>query len=461
MKTKMSKNLITMACTAALLSACGDMKQDPTTEYKDVSENLVRPHNVKPNEQKFLSGELFDIYPTAGQVLNFIEGEAKSYTIDSRAVTGAVYDVVLTGKPDEGMTLKKGEKPGQFILTWTPPRGHIPNGESDRQHELTFEIVLLPGTDARAQQIFNNPELPIDRTRKHTVNVRRSKQQAAINKITGIKTSVNEGEKFSFQIEVTDPAAHAGNPPRLVPVEVSSSNTELFEANGGSFVTLDTSSQAKMNVEDKGDGVWVFHRVFDTNAAVIPLPLTKTGEVDTNADSVVVRFGYMVIGAGGATSPEKVERVTIHLNKKAEKPEIRFLTGKQSIGLHTGVEREIEFGASVKNPRAKVSLSLEALRAAVSGWPGSPTVTCEDSGADLTRKNCVLTWKVPCEAADLKTEYQLTVEATSDLFGRTEKAQITKTLKIVKNAQVCRTAQQPEVRTQTQTADRPQAGGAQ
>ncbi len=451
MKTQTSKRLIALASTVALFSSCGDVKQDPTSDYKDVSENLVRPHDVKSPEQKFRSGELFDILPAEGQVLNFVEGEAKSYVIETRAIAGTVYDVALTAKPDEGMTLSKGEKPGQFVLSWAPRRGHIPNGEPDRQHEIALELVLLPGTDARAQQIFNDPNLPIDRARKHAVNVRRSKQQPVISKIAGMRPSVNEGDKFEFAIEVFDPAAHSGNPPRLVPVDMTGNATELFDANGGAFVRFDASSSGKLQAEDKGDGVWVFHRVFDTKAATIPAPLTKDGEIDAAADSVTVRFGFMVNGAGGLTSPEKVERVTINLNKKADKPEIRFLTGKSSIALDTGVERHIEFGARAKNPRAKVSINLDALRAAVSTWPGSPAITCEDAGRDLTAKNCALTWKVPCEDAGLKSEYSLTVEAASELFGRTETAKLTKTLKIVKKTEYCRAVQQ--------TAG-PQTGGA-
>lgn len=261
---RVSNNLIMMAGMVALLSACGDMKRDPTTEYKDVSEGLVRPHNTKPRVQELRSSEIFDIFPADGQILNFVEGETKSYRIESRALSGIVYDVSLTGKPDDSMRLTKADKPGVYDLTWTAQPGHIPNGEPDRDHEITFELILLPSTDVRAQQIFNDP--PIDRTRKHSVKVRRSRQQPVISKINGLKNTVNEGDKFSFTIEVNDPAAHAGNPPKLVPVEANGVNSELFEANGSSFVRLDTNNlQAKQTPE----GSWVFHRVFDTKAAVI------------------------------------------------------------------------------------------------------------------------------------------------------------------------------------------------
>lgn len=438
MKTQLSKNLISLAGVALLFSACGEMKKDPTTEYSDVKNGLVRPHSIKSRDQQYLSRELFDIYPADNAVLNFVEGEAKSYRIETRAISGAVYDIALTKKPADGMTLTKTEKPGVYVLTWTPERGHIPNAEPTREHELTFELILLPGSDARATGIFNSATLPIDRTRKHTISVRRTKQQPVISRVSGLQERVAEGKQFRFSIEVADPAGHAGNMPKLVPVEIVAQNGELHEANGHSFIRPDPE---KPTPERNEDGTWVFHRIFDTNLAAVPLPLDKDGAVDLAASSVVVRFGYMINGAGGMTSPEKIERVTIDLDKNIEAPTIRFATGKQSIALETGVERDIEIAVLSTNTRAKVDLNLEALRATLAGLPGAPTIACEDMGRVTNIKNCALTWKVPCDATDLKAEYPLTVEAASQLFDRTATAKLTKTLKIVKKSENCRAAQ--------------------
>ncbi|MCM2282079.1 MAG: hypothetical protein NDI61_09560 [Bdellovibrionaceae bacterium] len=431
----MSKNLIMTMGLMTLLSACGDMKQDPAAEYRDVRENLVRPHDNKSREQRVLARDLFDIFPVDDKVLNFVEGETKTYRIKARVNPQVVYDVVLAQGP-EGMTLTKSNEADMFLLTWAPGIGHIPNSESVRDHNIVFELQLLPGSDARALSLFNHPQQPVDRRVEHVLHVVRTKQQPVIAKISGLQDTVAEGEKLEFEVEVSDPGASEDQIPQLVPVEVQALNDELPEASGFSFIQPNPAKPLPVRA---ANGNWIFYRILNTKLAAIPQPL-KDGVVDATAGSVVVRFGYKVIGAGGRTSPEKVERVSILLNKKAEAPVIRFATGKSSIDLVTGVERDIEISALVQNPRAKVDLDIEALRASLATLPGAPFLTCEDRGRVTTLQNCRISWAVPCDSS-VKSEYPLTVKATAQLYESVEKAELTKTLKIVKKAEFCRPSQ--------------------
>ncbi len=277
-----------------LLSGCGGTTTNPVEGYNDLRGRAVPrtdpgTTNPKPDATNPPPGGpavtpksptgaegLFPPPNTQGEVLNFIEGEEKSYTLDMPVLlTGASFSVTAEGLP-RGSELKKTEGT-KYTLKWAP-KGVVPQG---RKSTVVKIKVVLKGSgfkDSKSLEAFKRS------VRSHKLELH---VMTAANTIPLIKNinvashTISEGDQVAITVIVFDKNTQTA--PDLKILDVNDSATEgpsLSEA--AKLMKFDGPGEAL------GNSLFKFSGKFTADKSV--LPKTETPNHDLTA-----RFGLQAV----------------------------------------------------------------------------------------------------------------------------------------------------------------------
>jgi hypothetical protein len=217
MKSRSIKTLVgALTAATVLVAGCGDMNSDPLaseTNYKELARNS-KPPSVVP-QQKFqdfsVLGQIFPPPDTNGEVLTFVEGEQKAYSIKLRVLQGGVqYRIETEGRPEGADFRKAGGSEDEFVLTWKPKIG-VTAGQDVRVMKMKVKLKVLGTVDARTDEIMKLAntihEIPLI--------VARTKEVPLIEKIEMPTDLLQLGQRVEFTVHVKDLSLAPGEAPEL------------------------------------------------------------------------------------------------------------------------------------------------------------------------------------------------------------------------------------------------------
>jgi hypothetical protein len=307
MKTlKSFSGLLTTLVAASLLTACGSGGgSNPVAQYKDLRAKSIPVTTVQEIAPPDCSLDPNIQQITAPDVMNFSQGETKSYNITSYlALGGASYTILPTGLPADVHFTKKPHTTNVWTLTWTPSKDFLQKSEADLTG--TLQIVI---TDVGADQAAKNCGfLKSDLSKisspleiKLHVNAAASIPPKIIS-INGFDKDlhVKIGDTHEFTVDIQDTVSTDAAPPQLYfhPVRT---NPELPEGNGASYINYNSSAQGDY-VEHLGAGSWRFHMKIDMTRP-FQAPASKATDVAQTIDSAE-QFAIFAQNQAGVNSAD-------------------------------------------------------------------------------------------------------------------------------------------------------------
>jgi hypothetical protein len=217
MKSRSIKTLVgALTAATVLVAGCGDMNSDPLASestYKELARNSKPPTPVR--EQKFqdfsVLGQVFPAPDTNGEVLTFVEGEQKAYSIKLRVLQGGVqYRIETEGRPDGADFRKAPGSDDEYVLTWKPKVG-VTAGQDIRVIKMKVSLKVLGTVDARTQEIMQLANT----THEIPLIVARTKEVPLIEKMEMPTDRLQLGQRVEFTVHVKDLSLAPGEAPEL------------------------------------------------------------------------------------------------------------------------------------------------------------------------------------------------------------------------------------------------------
>ncbi len=289
-----SFSMAALASLAVLATACGGFEKNPVKDYDFVA---GQPTGEPKKVETAYSTALFPKPDLNGQVLNFFEGESRSYTFKtSTTMPGVGYRYVPVELP-EGASFNAGEN-GDFVLSWTPRMGTLMESEfclRDIPLVLALEITSASGKAAEIVAPLNGS------TTAFNIALHCANQGLVIERIAAASKEIEQGSKVEVTVVVASPGNTKSNPPTL----------KVFDVGGSAEVqTVSLSKHVKFNKAQEENGKFVFKGLVDSSNVSIPSGKT----------SVVGVLGVKVTGRSSSQTAEITEQITILKKASSEKP---------------------------------------------------------------------------------------------------------------------------------------------
>jgi hypothetical protein len=213
---------------AMLATGCGKFQTNPTADFNDVAKNAIPADKHKPGRNISYLDMIFPNPDTNGAILNFNEGESKSYPISfNLLMDGVDYQIHADNLP-EGATLNRAPqgKPSDYILAWTPKVGAT-QGELKKDVVLKLHLVVLKTYTTEASKVMSY----ITKEKTLVMSVIGSKEIPVIEKLempTDLKSTGNssetavtiqKGESVAFTVTIKDLSVTDGRAPQLYAAE--------------------------------------------------------------------------------------------------------------------------------------------------------------------------------------------------------------------------------------------------
>jgi hypothetical protein len=412
---------------SAFVVACGPLgSSSPAKKYEKLRANTIPAKPYVDREQTFVGSDVYTIKSETN--LDFIAGQMSEVRIKAMLqIPGAQYQLTSQDLPQGAKLTADPNNPLFAILSWQPAPDFIPRGQREIKGEFHVSIEVQSVPDPQSETLLRT--INTETTLYYTVSI--AQDRPRIVAITGLPDQITENTVINdFKVEVDDTVSSLGNPPSLEIYYKGSESAEGAKANGTMFVAL-------KGLEERKDGQknWVFSLNFDTKTFAVP-EFNNEGQRN-KAKSLDVTFYLKAVAANGAMSPEtKVDRSIVY-SKTILKPQ--FSISQKSIEVFQGANVHLAFSTMLTNGRGTLSIKLDD---SVSGWPGKPSLSCEDTKDSAVELHiCDFAWKIPCDAKE--GDYTVHVMAGGTYNNEKSSADLTKTIK-VRKADVCQPPK-PEV----------------
>ena len=213
---------------AMLATGCGKLQTNPTADFGDVAKSAIPMEQQKQKRDRSYLGLVFPAPDTNGAILNFYEGESKSYVINFRLLMDNVdYAIQADGLP-EGATLTRSTtgQPGDYILAWNPKVGTTA-GEPMKNITVKIRLAVIKTYTTEAARVMND----ITKEHKLVLTVVGSKEIPVIEKIdmpTDITNqsapgetavTIQKGGSVAFSVIIKDTSVADGRSPQLYATE--------------------------------------------------------------------------------------------------------------------------------------------------------------------------------------------------------------------------------------------------
>jgi hypothetical protein len=293
---KIQSALVAVAVLAILgsLSGCGNMKTNPTADYKELSDS-TQPHNQKPRDQKYIDSSIFQIEVDRNIV--FVQGKSATYYFKPRFLLGGVnFELQALGLPDGASfsRVKETEHAGQYRLTWTPRAGILTDQELERVFKFQVAIKVNKSPDANAAETLKK----IGHPREFEFRILRADEQPVVEKVEMAVHDIQEGDALAFTVIVKDTGAGDRSPRLLVADELGASH-ESTKLDASRLVRIDS------HFDVLGSGRYRFTGRLET----------KNVELPGKAPVVPARFVLIIGSHSGLPSVDEV--VEVRITRKA------------------------------------------------------------------------------------------------------------------------------------------------
>jgi hypothetical protein len=408
---KFAKAFIPVAALG-LLTACGDMSQNATGKYT-LEDQVGELHGQRQAEQAPTAVAPIEISLKNAE---FTVGQESKHEVSVTAPKGLAYSLRLEQAP-QGMKLSNKAE-GLFELSWKPTEKAVPlyHGTGNMEVKIVVDYNERASTNKEAVRALQSGQ-STEQAVKVLVNRRAGQPQI---KIVGgdIPASIEEGKSVSFVVEVTDPGTESQP-------DVSFSEVGVGSVNGERLIAIDL----KKGLKRTENGTFQTRGILNANIKQLPKEVLES--LEQSNGEIKIQFGFEVTAASsGAKLKTEMKTIALKLDKEASAPDLKI----DQKGSSRGKKITITIMAVAKNERANTNINLNSLKAALEAeatkLPGkAELVNCKE-GNNTPVHTCRIAWTVPCDAADLKAEYSLSVEAASKLFGDTKVATDTKQLRV-------------------------------
>lgn len=299
---------------AALTSACGGMKTNPTEGYEDLRD-AGKPQPTAMTKPQIMAEAVFRRPSVANDTipLNFQEGRSSAYTFDAGCFyDGVTYNLVAKNLPPGALFTRSTDpkKQDQFILSWNPTVGSITaaeHGHRTMSFQIMYEITSTPNAEAAALV------MPLNRKEySYQVNLFNNEQDPEITKMDlnlGGLDTITHGDKVAITIEAVDPGAYRDRVPTLKVEDDNGGASDTNVIRAANYVTFGSASLV--------NGKFVFKAVFDSAKFNFPSSIAE----------VTARFKVFIKGVAGHRSA--VLPVNIKVIKKPEPPKSEPLPAKK------------------------------------------------------------------------------------------------------------------------------------
>lgn len=353
---------------------------------------IVEKPKVVTREESTIDDKFLVITPDPQ--MSFNEGQKASYKVRARVlVPGVKIKLVATDLPAGATFEPSASEKDLYVLSWTPALYTIPSNTNMKTYTVKLTAQVLSAENAQEAEKLKS----LVREKEVALFLFRNQELPSELKISGLSNEVVEGEEpvpFTVTVKVPGMDNRAPQKPRLVVsydgVGYTAGNSFL-ELDGSRYVIADLN---KKEAEYLGNFQWKFSLLFDTKNISVQPQLAKDGSVMKNSDGTRVRLSFKVYNGTGLSTPDTLHQLKIRYDKAITAARFDFSgLGKQAVEVSRGETINLKFVVSSTDSKAQVSVTADA-----KSLPGSPTVTCQNSKDGANKQNCLLYWKVPCDA---------------------------------------------------------------
>ncbi len=357
-----------LAIVAVGIMACG--KTDPASDYSNLPSKPFENHSYTNTDQS-LHAPAFAI-KISGGTPSFVEGQPGSVQFSVTPLFREITDEVLTSsdKPSWSKLVKVGSN--TWVLQGTPPVGTAMGGS-----------VSVP-CNITAHAVTSNPSMSnlIGEIQNLVITVSKTGVQPIIGNFNGYKDIINEGESFSFSVDVNDPATKLAPADLFLKPYDSGENKENFKMDGSRFIQADM----KGAITQGANGVWTHHYTFSTEGFVFNPRLLP----DPTANSVKICETFVALSVTSNLSHEQPTRCTV-VRFTVQSPEVTFKDfpfDYVPITVKAGTQATLKFTAIIPNQRGIAE--VKNVTPNFSKWPGNPVMqACTNGdGSDVSVQVC-------------------------------------------------------------------------
>ena len=438
---------------ALFLGACGGTSSDPLAKY-DVKGQA--PHQTPRETVSTLrSGKLEivqgDISPGLVSQNFFIEEQAGQLRFevvvrDPRITQIRVDISKFPQSPNSPSVQRTGDSAltGEFVLSWTPPRGHLPPGISSLPHSAAISVKV---EDATLPELIG---LMIEKELLFVVN--KTQSVPKIIEFTDLKKGFEEGSLVPFRVVVEDPsAARTGIPPRLDFHDLNQSNTEAICVNMRNRILNQDPTKV---VEKISSSKFEFNYLIDTRD--LPNAFDRRGKETSEVDRVQMCFGMSARNSDNGISGEV--RVQADGRYAVRVPEIIWSDNLATTVLPSKQVSELRF--EILDPRGlgEVSLPEAQISALKKSMRSQIEILCEvttpaSSPNPKSKKSCLMKIEPECPPASqqqrpLESAVKLAIRLENKLGARTRASEFSRDFKVVAEEVNCPTSKESKARSE-------------
>lgn len=410
----------------SMLSACGG-SSDPMSKYtlrEDGTPGQTREKQTLLQAGK-ISVELVADNASQTVVNNFVEGQASQVllkvTVNDPKIS--LYTINLTQFPHiDQPSLIATAQPGIWSLTWTPPKGFIPPGQTGQALNINWEVKVTAATAPELIGYQQSGSFPI--------NISRSTEVPTIISYDKHENGVEEDQLVPFTVVIDDPNSKSENQvPFLSFTGVPYLNTEAYCADFASRMIIDSSKSE--NPQRLSETRWKFYYRMDTRN--LPIDRDRVGQENPNSPSVDVCFYLAAVSGVGQTTSAK-SKINIKAKYSAKMPTLRWENDSVA-AVTAGEEIKIRFEVGIETSQTETlgALSFPKQAAELARLSGTKSLQCDLGAQDsATKKTCELTWKPRCVSS--KRDFQLRLTVANTVGTRKKEKMFTRNFEITPKA---------------------------
>lgn len=318
-KMRMTAIAATSVLTLALLSACGGplgTTDSPLKDYRDLGPSVPKAEvpppppptptpepyeepTTQPNQVVFPRPQIVELDTNNKEIEvtpRFYEGERREYLVKTQVFANNVsYRVELEGwrtgnsDPVTFKPLNDPERPGYYVLSWTPAVGTLARESSETDIRFRLKFVI---TNENKEALPQFVRVADGANFAFTAILARNTQSPRILQIKLESDVMQIGDKNLVTVAVTDPSAGEKLAPEIFISDESGMSSEKQVVKLAKYIELvdrEFKPGALQQEQESTSGVYYFRLMLDTE----PL-LSKADSLKPETEG---RFVVRVLGA--------------------------------------------------------------------------------------------------------------------------------------------------------------------
>ncbi|MGE3759152.1 MAG: hypothetical protein AB7H97_15420 [Pseudobdellovibrionaceae bacterium] len=422
--------VVTLAAATTLVAGCGKHQKAPSKDLESLrtkalksqqkgsekpqtveKEIIVTTEKVVIQEQATVTENSFVIM--APRKVDFIEGQKRSFTVQPRAVVkGITFELKAANLPENSEFALTDKENHIYTITWTAPYNTVQHGKYYFENKVKFYVEIKSVADEKLKYqvagLVRETEVDLQVF---------TPQEAPSNLKVDLPSELDEETTTQFTVTARVPGTNENStkPTLIIDYDGVSrvASSDVLEVNGNHHIMPDYQSKAEYI---PSEDVWKFTPTFDTKNIPVRPVVSINGQLVKNAAYSKMRLTFRIVSPRGTSSAEVLKQVKINLIRAPDAPKFDMSNLEQpKLHVTPGETTKFAFTVYTINQKATLNLDLQDIKE----LPGSPTITCKSTAQVPSRKDCILTWAVPCKTTDFSLEEKIKMTATATVGNKT------------------------------------------